>query len=284
VFVSEWERLSQLTMSGVAAMNGEESHWFFPGWPHSRPESIPWQAQGCTALLFDHHGEDDVHRFPLFATLPRAPAVPDRVVLEAWLAPAEGRQVNGRVAVRWMRPSDAAFPQSLDGKSKEEAVASLRDGVFPPTLEWSSLAESLSVVRGVVSYSCSLSVGNIVEDAGARRIVDLGLIRADNFVLSSSPRRTAVDLGYPVRFQSRIEFRVPAGSMVEALPKRTSVHREFGRLEAEATLEDSVLVLRRDLNLTTARLPAAAAEGLREFFQEAYSRESQTVVLLRSAP
>jgi len=284
VFVSEWERLSQLTMGGVVARSGEENHWFFPGWPHARRESIPWQAQGCTALLFDQDGDDGVRRFPLFATLPRAPAVPDRVVLEAWLAPAEGRQVNGRVVVRWMSPSDVAFPQSLDGKSKEEAVESLRDSVFPPSLEWSSLAESVSVVRGVVSYSCSLSVRNIVEDAGARRIVDLGPIRADDYVLSDTPRRTAVDLGYPVRFQSRIELRVPAGSTVEALPKRTSIHREFGRLEAESSLQDSVLVLQRDLNLTTARLPAAAAEGLRGFFQEAYSRESQTVVLLRSAP
>lgn len=82
-------------------------------------------------------------------------------------------------------------------------------------------------------------------------------------------------------FEERAEFTLPAGYLIEELPRAVQLETEFGRYESKTRAEDGKIVFERLFVQQSAEIPSADYEKVRAFFEKVHQSEQSPVVLRR---
>jgi hypothetical protein len=279
-FLKDWQTVSQFTMGGVVAKRGEKLQWIFPGLPFSDSHTIPWQVTGCRALLENLSGEkDQPGSFPTFADTPMGKPEWNKTSLNATLQMDSLGRAVGHLTVTWDCASDPAFPLRLSKMTKKEAVEELGERALWSGAKWTREDESFAQEGRTVTYSCSLLVENLLEEAGARKIVNLGLLHPDAYHLPAGARESVIQFRYPVSFGCTVAMSIPEGYTIDQLPQRSAWEDVFGRYTCESASEGEQVVRHRDLTFFHDIYRPEGAEPLRAFFEKVYAADGEPVVL-----
>jgi hypothetical protein len=282
VFLKTWQAPSQFTMGGVVVKRGETLQWLFPALPFTDGNTIPWQATGCRALLENLSGKEELPgAFETFADIPMGQAEWNKISLEASLQVDSLGRAVGRLTATWDCASDPAFPLRISKKTKKEAVEELRGRALWSGAKWTRMDESATQSGRTVAYSCSLTVDNLLEDAGARRIVNLGLLRADAYRLPEGARESTIQFQYPVRYLCTISLTIPDGYTIDRVPERSLWQDDIGSYNCESVPDQGVIVRRRGLRFSHDLYRPQGAPALRAFFEKVYAADGEPVVLKR---
>jgi hypothetical protein len=219
-------------------------------------------------------------------------------LIRAPFSPAEAnvsvRQVTGVLARDGTLKATVVESSGGDAASRERWLfTSLSRDAYTRRLE----AEIRRQVPGAV-----LTLGNAREDAttnvfqrtvqvearGYAQVLQnrLLLVRAPQSARGDLPALTANARQTPVLLDAleerdRFEFELPAGAMVDEMPKPATRDAAFGRFSVQWRIQGGVVVRELSLRLTRGSIPPESYRDLRAFLDAFQEAERQPIVLTR---
>ncbi len=98
------------------------------------------------------------------------------------------------------------------------------------------------------------------------------------------PRQLPLDIGPPHQVSGTYRIEMPAGMHVDRLPEKTSIKSEFGELEIEYSVNESVLSAAQTLSFTQSRIPPEKYPQFRDFVNAIVRAERQRLRVVKITP
>lgn len=280
-FLEDWQSARQFTMCGVVVESDDGLRWCFPAFPEATPDAMPWEAIGCTALLLDLAEDDDDRPFPHTEHIPMPGPDWNQVRLDMALSVDDDLMARGRLNATLRCRNELSFISELSTMEEDDALKTLRKRALPDVNATVHDAE-FSLDDMEISYSCSLEVEGIVDQAASLLLVDWGALRLDHYELPKKYRELPIDLKYPCHYVSKVELTIPEGYAIEQAPPVAHLEGAFGEFRSETVFGTNSVKLYRDLVLKHSMFARDGAVALREFFDQVSAANADPAVLAKT--
>ena len=281
-FVREWKTFGQFTLSGVAVLDGDEIRWCYPSAGRGRPDGLPWEFIGCTALLGQRSAEDETDPFPVFEVIPVPPSEGNRLDLEVSLTPDEDLVARGRLRHEWSCRNEVHWVSYLASLEEDERLDELRSLVLPEGVVWTGHDERSEIDGFTVAFSCSLEVEGIVDEAGDLLLVDLSRLRADDFDVDAEERQSDVYFHFPVHCRTMVNVQCPEGFVTDGAPPSQRKEESFARMQMQSLRAERAYRMVRDVEIPHCMYYKEAAQPMKDFLTQSYEPAKNPVVFARS--
>jgi hypothetical protein len=275
----EWHSSLQFGLVGAAFQDGEELQFCFPGRRLAESGTIPWEALGCQVLLEAPGDKKAPVRFPTFDSTPLGESEDNQIALTAELRLDEEGRLTGRLQGTLDCQAELSFMESLEEKSKKDALVALREHFLPDESRCQALDETFTRDGLTASYACSLVADGWVVRTGTRRFVVIGALGPGTVDLPEEPRLHPIHFRYPYRAQVQIDLIVPEGLVIESVPEFVSRSDRALEYQELYLLGDGRVRLSRSQALLFCMFKPLAAPMLSESFRAMHAARSRPIVL-----
>jgi transglutaminase-like putative cysteine protease len=248
----------------------------------------------CTSqtIPFGHIGAGNENRLALMVTpaggvvvrTPRSKAEDNLLLRTGTVEMLVGG--GGRATLRTSFAGDQQdyAREALIGVSPQDREDWVRSHVGIPSYEITGADYSQSNAEpGTVEFSLELALPRYATQAGSRLIFQPNLAGRRLSVPPSMVKRTQpIYLQYPYLDVDSIDYVLPPGYVVEALPKPVEIQTPFARYACSITpVGTTGIRYARRLEVTSDELPAESYEAFRAFFQGVAQSDKANVSVIR---
>jgi transglutaminase-like putative cysteine protease len=174
--------------------------------------------------------------------------------------------------------------EGLVGVSPQSREHWVRDLIKIPSYEIVSADYSrLAASDGTVEFSVVLTLPRYATAAGSRLVFQPNLMEKRLYVPPALEKRTQpVRFRYPFVDVDTVEYVLPPGYAVEALPKPVEIQTPFARYSSSVVPAGaSGLLYTRRLEISVDELPADQYEELRAFYQVVAQADKANAAIVR---
>ncbi len=245
---------------------------------------LPWYLQQNYGLLVAPDGGELI-------SLPLSPPSTNRLLRTGKFTMTPNGGLIGDVQeLEWGGPAAQErrlFLASLPAKRAEIFDRFLTNSLSSFTLTGASIgnldkdAEALSLNYKFVSPGYANSAGDLLF-VRPRVVGDknTGMLR---LFTEYKPRKYAVEFEYATRQDDVFDITLPAGYIVDGLPKPVQVDCDYASYKSESKVEDGVLHYKRTFEIKDVIVPTDKLPAIRDFLQQVAADQQSAAVLRRVA-
>ena len=242
---------------------------------------LPSSEQGGYALVVSEKG-GDLLRVPLL------PAATNRLLRTGTLKLSEGGNLDGTVReTRWGAPAEAQRAELM------ETAPNLRAKVFENFL--GSTLNNFTLTRASIGnleqYDQTLTLDYSFVSAGYAKAAGNLLIVQPRVVgtkawniLAGKPRKYPIEFGEATRQDDMFDITLPAGYVVDELPKPVKAECPYGSYKSEIEVSGNVLHYKRTYEITDVIVPTQKLDEVKDFFRQIAADEHSSAILKRENP
>ena len=169
------------------------------------------------------------------------------------------------------------------GVSHHEKMEWLREEIEVPSFEIESADFSTIQARANEAVvDVSLELPNYASRSGSRLFIPLSMLERQTYVPPADESRTRpFSIYYPYYDEDRVEYTLPAGYKVEALPEDVSIETSFARYHATYELQDGRLMYKRVLELKVKEIEPELYNSYRKFMRDVVKSDRAKGVLVK---
>lgn len=220
--------------------------------------------------------------------LPLLPAATNRLLRTGKLNLSASGNLDGTVQeTRWGAPAEARRAQLLEAAPKMRAK--VFEDFLGSTLNDFTLTratvgnldhydETLTVEYSFVSERYAKSAGNLL--IMAPRVVGT---KGSN-ILAGKPRKYPIEFGEATRQDDMFDITLPAGYVVDELPKPVKAECPYGSYKSEIEVSGNVLHYKRTYEITDVIVPTQKLDEVKDFFRQIAADEHSSAILKRENP
>jgi len=217
--------------------------------------------------------------------LPLLPPSVNRLLRTAKLNLSEAGNLNGEVQeVRWGAPAIASREQFLDlPPGKRSKVIENFLGIFLNNFTVTSVsAENLEKYDQTLTLNYKFVVEGYAKTAGYLMILRPRVVGAKGSnLLAGKPRKFPIEFREATRQDDIFDITLPAGYVVDELPRPVQVECAYGSYKSEIKVADNILHYQRTYEIKDIVVPTQKLDEVRNFFKEIAADERSTAVLRR---
>jgi hypothetical protein len=220
--------------------------------------------------------------------LPLFPAATNRLLRTGTLTLSSTGNLGGNVQeLRWGGPAVDSREQFMAATPADRAK------VFEKLLGagFSDFRLTGATIGNLEKYNETLNLDyKFVVDGYAKAAGDLLIIRPRVIGEKGSSILTGKDRKYPIEFpgtslqSDAFDITLPAGYVVDELPKPVDAHCEFASYKSNVHVKDNVLHYSRMYEVKGVMVPTDKLPEVRDFFYEVAAAEKSSAVLRRVNP
>ncbi len=245
---------------------------------------LPWYLQQNYGLLVAPDGGELIE-------LPLLPATTNRLLRTAKFTLSPGGDLLGDVQeVQWGGPAAQwrqTFLEKEPSKRVEVFEHFLAGSLNDFTLTAASLGnldtydQTFSLNYKFVSHSYASTVGDLLfVRPGVVRGVNTGMLR---LFTEQKPRKYPVEFQEAGRQDNVFDISLPAGYVVDGLPKPVQVDCDYASYRTEVKAADGALHYHETLEIKDVMVPTEKLPELRAFLQQVAADQESSAVLRKSA-
>ena len=220
--------------------------------------------------------------------LPLLPAATNRLLRTGKLNLSASGNLDGTVQeTRWGAPAESRRAQLLEVAPKMRAK--VFEDFLGSTLNDFTLTratvgnldhydETLTVEYSFVSERYAKSAGNLL--IMAPRVVGT---KGWN-ILAGKPRKYPIEFGEATRQDDMFDITLPAGYVVDELPKPVKAECPYGSYKSEIEVSGNVLHYKRTYEITDVIVPTQKLDEVKDFFRQIAADEHSSAILKRENP
>ena len=220
--------------------------------------------------------------------LPLLPAATNRLLRTGKLNLSASGNLDGTVQeTRWGAPAESRRAQLLEVAPKMRAK--VFEDFLGSTLNDFTLTratvnnldhydETLTVEYSFVSERYAKSAGNLL--IMAPRVVGT---KGSN-ILAGKPRKYPIEFGEATRQDDMFDITLPAGYVVDELPKPVKAECPYGSYKSEIEVSGNVLHYKRTYEITDVIVPTQKLDEVKDFFRQIAADERSSAILKRENP
>jgi transglutaminase-like putative cysteine protease len=220
--------------------------------------------------------------------MPLLPAVTNRLLRTGKLNLSASGNLDGTVQeTRWGAPAESRRAQLLEVAPKMRAK--VFEDFLGSTLNDFTLTratvnnldhydETLTVEYSFVSERYAKSAGNLL--IMAPRVLGT---KGSN-ILAGKPRKYPIEFGEATRQDDMFDITLPAGYVVDELPKPVKAECPYGSYRSEIEVSGNVLHYKRTYEITDVIVPTQKLDEVKDFFRQIAADERSSAILKRENP
>ena len=220
--------------------------------------------------------------------MPLLPAATNRLLRTGKLNLSASGNLDGTVQeTRWGQPAESRRAQLLEVAPKMRAK--VFEDFLGSTLNDFTLTratvnnldhydETLTVEYSFVSERYAKSAGNLL--IMAPRVVGT---KGSN-ILAGKPRKYPIEFGEATRQDDMFDITLPAGYVVDELPKPVKAECPYGSYKSEIEVSGNVLHYKRTYEITDVIVPTQKLDEVKDFFRQIAADERSSAILKRENP
>jgi hypothetical protein len=220
--------------------------------------------------------------------MPLLPAATNRLLRTGKLNLSASGNLDGTVQeTRWGQPAESRRAQLLEVAPKMRAK--VFEDFLGSTLNDFTLTratvnnldhydETLTVEYSFVSERYAKSAGNLL--IMAPRVVGT---KGSN-ILAGKPRKYPIEFGEATRQDDMFDITLPAGYVVDELPKPVKAECPYGSYKSEIEVSGNVLHYKRTYEITDVIVPTQKLDEVKDFFRQIAADEHSSAILKRENP
>lgn len=220
--------------------------------------------------------------------MPLLPAVTNRLLRTGKLNLSASGNLDGTVQeTRWGAPAESRRAQLLEVAPKMRAK--VFEDFLGSTLNDFTLTratvnnldhydETLTVEYSFVSERYAKSAGNLL--IMAPRVLGT---KGSN-ILAGKPRKYPIEFGEATRQDDMFDITLPAGYVVDELPKPVKAECPYGSYKSEIEVSGNVLHYKRTYEITDVIVPTQKLDEVKDFFRQIAADERSSAILKRENP
>ncbi len=136
----------------------------------------------------------------------------------------------------------------------------------------------------VLTENLNLTLNNYCSTTGSRMFIPMNLMSKWTSVPKRmEERKRDVVKRYACIYTDTIQYIIPDGYKIEALPEKISIDGHFGKYNSETILENNTVTYLRKLEIKSGRYPANDYDNFIAFFSDIRNKDKATLVLKKSA-
>jgi hypothetical protein len=255
--------------------------FFDPTNPYVPLGYLPSYLQDNFGLVVTPNGGEVV-------SLPLVSPATNRLLRTAKLTLAPTGSLSGEVReIRFGAPAQERRAEFLEGKPFDRRKVMERflgESLSSFTLDEASIG-NLDQMDDSLMLTYKFTADGYAKNAGDLLIVRPRVIgeKASN-VLSGKPRKYPVEFRWATRQDDVFDITLPAGYVVDELPKPVDAHCPYATYKSEVVVNGNVLRYKRTYEITDILVPTQHLDEVRDFFHQIAADEKASAVLRRSTP
>jgi hypothetical protein len=217
--------------------------------------------------------------------LPLLPSPVNRLLRIAKLNLSEAGNLDGEVQeIRWGAPaitSRAQFMESPPGK-RSKVIESFLGNFLNNFTVTSVSAENLEQYDQTLTLNYKFVVEGYAKTAGNLMILRPRVVGAKGSnLLAGKPRKYPIEFSEATRHDDLFDITLPAGYVVDELPRPVQVDCAYGSYKSEINVSDNTLHYKRTYEIKDIIVPMEKLDEVRNFFKEIAADERSAAVLRR---
>ena len=220
--------------------------------------------------------------------LPLLPPATNRLLRTAKLSLTSSGNLNGEVQeVRWGGPAVQSREQFLTvAPADRQKILEkfLGNTLTNFSLTGASLG-NLEKYDQTLTVDYKFAVDGYAKTAGNLLILRPGVVgtKGSN-LLSGKPRKYPIEFQEATRQDDVFDIDLPAGYVVDELPKPVLAECAYGTYKSEVLVADNVLHYKRTYEIRDVTVPTQKLDEVRDFFHQIAADEKSSAVLRRATP
>jgi transglutaminase-like putative cysteine protease len=220
--------------------------------------------------------------------VPLLPASTNRLLRTAKLTLSSSGNLNGEVQeLRWGGPaveSRAQFLTAAPADRQKILEKFLGNTLTNFSLTGASLG-NLEKYDESLTVNYKFAVDGYAKTAGNLLILRPGVVgtRGSN-LLSGKPRKYPIEFPEATRQDDVFDIALPAGYVVDELPKPVLAECAYGTYKSEVLVADNVLHYKRTYEIRDVTVPTQKLDEVRDFFHQIAADQKSSAVLRRANP
>jgi len=220
--------------------------------------------------------------------LPLLPPAVNRLLRTAKLNLSDAGNLDGEMQeVRWGAPAVSSREQFLDlppGK-RPEVIENFLGRFFNNFTVTSVSAGNLEQYDQTLTLDYKFVVEGYAKTAGYLMILRPRVVGAKGSnLLAGKARKYPIEFGEATRQDDIFDITLPAGYVVDELPRPVQVECAYGSYKSEIKVADNTLHYKRTYEIKDIIVPTQKLDEVRNFFQEIAADERSAAVLRRVNP
>jgi hypothetical protein len=246
---------------------------------------LPWQLQNNYGLVVTPTGGELV-------SLPLLPPAANRLLRTAQFSLSPAGDLSGEVReLRWGGPADEdreVFLAAQPSKRAEIFENILASFFTDYTFAGGSLGnldkydQSLIVDYKFIARKYANSAGD--ELLVRPRVLGDKYTSLLNLFTEQKPRKYPIQFEEATRQDDVFDISIPAGYVVDGLPKPVQADCEYATYKSETSVVDGVLHYKRTFEIKDVMIPTEKLPAIRAFLQQVAADQQSAAVLRRATP
>jgi transglutaminase-like putative cysteine protease len=237
------------------------------------------------SYLQDNYGLVMVPGGGQLVRLPLLPASVNRLLRTAKLNLSEAGNLNGEVQeVRWGGPAITSREQflNLPPEKRSKVIESLLGNSLTNFTVTSVSAENLEKYDRTLTLDYKFVAEGYAKTAGNLLILRPRVVGAKGSnLLAGKQRKYPIEFSEATRQDDIFDITLPAGYVVDELPRPVNVACAYGSYKSEITVTDNTLHYTRTYEIKDILVPTEKLDEVRTFFKQIAADERSTAVLRR---
>ncbi len=220
--------------------------------------------------------------------VPLLPPATNRLLRTAKLSLSSSGNLRGEVQeLRWGGPAVQSREQFLTVAPADRQK--ILEKFLGTTLTNFSLTSAslgdLEKYDDSLTVNYKFAVDGYAKTAGNLLILRPGVVgtKGSN-LLSGKPRKYPIEFPEATRQDDIFDITLPAGYVVDELPKPVLAECAYGTYKSEVQVADNVLHYKRTYEITDVVVPTQKLDEVRDFFHQIAADEKSSAVLRRANP
>ncbi len=190
---------------------------------------------------------------------------------------------TGQVTLKYTGNQQHRVMHKVVGVSQREKMEWVQEELEVPSFEVKSVDFSAVQAREVEAVvNVSLELPKYASRSGSRLFIPLSMLERQTYVPPADEFRTSPHrIYYPYYDEDRVEYALPAGYKVEAMPEDVAIETSFARYSSSYALQDGRLIYKRVLELKVNEIEPALYNSYRNFMLDVVKSDRAQGVLVK---
>ena len=132
-----------------------------------------------------------------------------------------------------------------------------------------------------IEESYSLSANKYGSVVGKRIFIPIVELERTSILPKIEKRQADIEIGIGSTSIDTLEYKIPSGFKIEALPAETNVATDFGSYKLCCKAENGVLRVTRSIQLNEGKFPASRYNEMYDFYKKMSAADNSKAILIK---
>lgn len=254
--------------------NNKDTLWMDCTSPEKNLGFLPSGDSDCDVLLISEAGGKLV-RTPKYSSRQNVQQRSIRFDIDS-----QGN-INGKIRTEAKNTIGEQYFKRLKASAEDQRKDILEELPFSNPILTNIAYKNTNTPEMNIEESYSLSANKYGSVVGKRIFIPIVALERTSILPKIEKRQADIEIGIGSTSIDTLEYKIPSGFKIEALPAETNVATDFGSYKLCCKAENGVLRVTRSIQLNEGKFPASRYNEMYDFYKKMSAADNSKAILIK---